>query len=186
MAKRGSRSPFRRRLLPLYERLRHPEAHLTGRRPAPSNSVIYLMYAKYLLLESERVDGTPVGTPMCFAMMDEAIFLRTEAESPKIKRIRRRPIVKVASCTIRGVPTGDYIECVARILPQEQEARVEAALRRSYGAIRRLLNTLARGDYGYLELTPLNLKQRRVPEDEALALGLRVVHEARKTPPDAA
>jgi hypothetical protein len=174
------------RLVALHERLRHPEAHLTGRRPAPSNSVIYLMYAKYLLLESERVDGTLVGTPMCFAIVDEAILLRTQAESPKIRRIRRRPIVKVASCTIRGLPTGDHIECVARILPQQHEAQAEAALRRSYGTLRRLLNTLTRSDYVYLELTPLNLKQWRVPEDEALALGLRAVREVRKRPPDAA
>jgi hypothetical protein len=170
----------------LHERFKHPEAHLTGRRPAPSNSVIYLMYAKYLLLESEQADGTPVGTPMWFAMLDEAIFVRTEAESPEIRRIRRQPIVKVASCTIRGLPTGDHIECVARILPQEQEAQAEAALRRSYGTLRRLLNTLARSDYVYLELTPLNLEERRVPEDEALPLGLRAVHDERKTPSDAA
>jgi hypothetical protein len=186
MAKRRSRTPLRRRLAALHERLRHPEAHLTGRRPAPSNSVIYLMYAKHLLLESERADGTHVGTRMSFAMVDDTIFVRTEAESPEMKLIRRRPIVKVGSCTIRGLPTGDYIECAARILPQEQEAPAEAALRRSYGTLRRLLNALARSDYVYLELAPLNPKERRVPEDEALALGLRVVREVRKTPPDAA
>ena len=49
MAKSRSRSPLRMLMVPLHERLRHPEAHLTGRRPPPSNSVIYLMYAKYLL-----------------------------------------------------------------------------------------------------------------------------------------
>jgi PPOX class probable F420-dependent enzyme len=186
MAKSRSRTPLRRRLVPLYERLRHPEAHLTGRRPAPSNSVIYLMYAKYLLLESERVDGTLVGTPMWFAMVDDTIFVRAEAESPEIERIRQRPVVKVASCTTRGVPTGDYIECVARVVPREQEAHADAALRRSYGTLRRLRNTLARNDYVDLELAPLDLTHRRVPEDEALASGLRLVHEDRKTPPDAA
>jgi uncharacterized protein len=186
MAKDESRARLAPRLVPLCERLRHPEAHLSGRRPAPSNSPIYLMYARYVLIESERADGTPVGTPMWFAMVDNTIFLRTEARSPTIRRLRRRPIVKVASCTMRGLPTGDYIECVARIVPQEREAQAEAALRRSDGTLRRLLNTLVRGDYRYLELTPLNLNKRPARADKALALGLRVVREAPETSPDAA
>lgn len=168
-----------RRMVPSYEWLRHPDAHLAGRCAAPSNSVMYLAHAKYLLLESERVDGTSVGTPMWFAVVDDTIFLRTEAESPKVRRIRRRPIVKVASCTMRGRPVDDYIECIVRIVPQEHKAKAESALRCSYGVPRRLFNAFVRNDYVYLELAPLS-QQKPVPEDEALALGVRAVHEARK------
>jgi uncharacterized protein len=177
-----------RRLVPLSERLRHPEAHLSGQR-APSNSVMYLAYAKYLLFESERMDGTRVGTPMWFAAVDNTIFLRTEAESPKVRRIRRRPVVKVAACTMRGFPVGDYIECFARIAPQEREAQAEMALYRSYGVVRRLFSTFVRNDYVYLELTPFDPEKTPVPRGGALVVGDRSAHEDRrkpdKTPPDA-
>ncbi|MGO9322739.1 MAG: PPOX class F420-dependent oxidoreductase [Solirubrobacteraceae bacterium] len=181
-----SRTPLGRRLVLLYERLRSPEAHLSGLRTAPSNSVMCLIHAKYLLLESKRANGTPVCTPMWLAIVDDTIFLRTEAECPKVRRIRRHPIVKVAPCTTRGVPIGDDIECVARILPQEQEAQAEAALRRSYGLPRRLFNVFARNDYVYIELKPLNTRKRPAPEDETRASGLRVVRDVLETPPDAA
>lgn len=187
MARGQSRTRLGRRLVPLYERFRHSEAHLSGRQAARSNSVVHVGDAKYLLLESERADGTRVGTPMWFAVVDDTIFLRTEADSPKVRRISRRPIVKVAACTIRGKPRGDYIECMARIVPQEREAHAEAALRRGYGLRRRLFNRFVHNDNVYVELTPLP-PQKQVPEDEALALGVRAVHEARKddeTPPDA-
>jgi uncharacterized protein len=178
-----------RGLVPLSERLRHPKAQLSGQR-APSNSVIYLAHAKYLLLESERLDGTRVGTPMWFAVMDDTILLRTEAESPKVRRIRRRPIVKIAACTMRGFPVGDYIECFARIVPQEREAQAEMALYRSYGFVRRLFSTFARNDYAYLELTPFDPEKTPVLRGEALVLGDRAAHEDRqeldKTPPNAA
>jgi hypothetical protein len=75
----GTSSSKSTRRVPLCERLRHPQAHLSGQRAATPNSVIHLADAKYLLLESKRVDGTPVGTPMCFAVVDDTIFLRTQA-----------------------------------------------------------------------------------------------------------
>ncbi|HTU79389.1 MAG TPA: PPOX class F420-dependent oxidoreductase [Solirubrobacteraceae bacterium] len=168
--------PLGRRLVPLYERLRHPDANLSDQRAASPNSAMQLAHAKYLLLESEKADGTPVATPMWFAAVDDTIYLRTEADSPKVRRIRRHPIVKVAPCTIRGVPTGDYLVCTARILALPQsEAQAEQALRRSYGAARRLYKKLVRNDYVYLELTPVTaartLARRR---------GARAAGESRK------
>jgi len=174
--------------VPLYERFRHPEAHLSRSHAATSNSVAHLEGAKYLLLESERADGTRVGTPMWFAVVDDTIFLRTEADSPKVRRMSRRPIVNVAACTMRGKPRDDYIECMAHIVPGEREAHAEAALRRGYGLLRRLFNSFVGNDYVYVELTPRS-QQQHMPEGEALAFGVRAVHEARthdESPSDAA
>jgi len=185
MARGQSRHGLGSRLVPLYERLRHSEAHLSGRYAARSNSVVHFSNAKYLLLESERADGTRVGTPMWFAVVEDTIFLRTEADAPKVRRISRRPIVNVAACTIDGIPLGDYIECMARIVPREREAHAEAALRRSYGLGRRLFNMVVHNDYVYLELTP-HSQQTQVPEDQALALGVRAVPTRKDdgTPPE--
>lgn len=163
-------APARRgRLQSLLERLRHAEAHLSDRRPASPNWVVQLRGAKYLLLESERVDGTWVATPMWFAVVDDTVFLRTDARAAKVRRISHRPVVKVAPCTIRGKPLDDYMECMARIVPQEREAQAEAALRRRNGPLRRLFSSFVRNDHVYLELNPINLNERSRTEDAALS-----------------
>ena len=170
--------PLGRRLVPLYEWWRHPRATLAGRPAAPSNTVMYLGGSKYLLLESERSSGTQVATPMWFAAIDERVVLRTGAGSPKVRRISKRPVVKVAACTMRGKPVGDYLERMARIVPPEREGEAEAALRRGYGLLRRLFNLVVHNDHTYLELTPLTADDP-VPEDEAHAAAVRATHEGR-------
>lgn len=188
MTREQSRTQLAKRLVSLHERFRHPQAHLSESHAATSNSVAHLEGAKYLLLESERANGTRVGTPMWFAVIDDTIFLRTEADSPKVRRISRRPTVNVAACTMRGKPRDDYIQCIARTVPQQQEAHAEAALRRGYGPLRRLFNTFNRNNYVYIELTPLS-QQQPVAEDQAPASAVNAAREAHKndkTPPGAA
>lgn len=174
----------------MLERLRHAEAHLSDRRPASPNWVVQLRDANYLLLESERSDGTWIGTPMWFAVVNETVFLRTDARAAKVRRISRRPIVKVAACTMRGKPVDDYIECTARIVPQEREAEAEAALRRGYGPLRRLFSNFVRNALVYLELTPIDLKEPSHSEGCVLPRDDRAVNRATTQPdntsPDAA
>jgi hypothetical protein len=123
MAKSQSVSPLGLRLVPPYERFWHAETHLYGGRAAVFNSVLGLRDAKYLLLESERADGTWVGTTMWFAAVNDTLFLRTVARSAKVRRMSRRPIVKAAACTMRGKPLDDQIECRGRLVPGEREAQ---------------------------------------------------------------
>jgi PPOX class probable F420-dependent enzyme len=174
-----AKRPLGRRLVPLYEWWRHPQATLAGWPAAPSNSVMHLSGSKYLLLETERAKGTQAPTPMWFAAIDERVFLRTEAGSPKVRRISKQPIVKVAACRMRGKPVGGYLDCMARIVPPEREGEAEAALRRGYGLLRRLFNLVVHNDHTYLELTPLAADES-VPEDEAQAAAVRAIREGRR------
>lgn len=186
MTRNPAKRPLRKRLAPMYKRLPNSQATLAGVPHAPSNSVLYLSGAKYLLLESERTNGESVPTPVWFAAINETVFIRTEAASGKVRRIERRPIVKVAACDFRGIPINDYIECMARIVPPAGEPEAEAALRRQYGIVRRLFNALVRNEHTYLELTPLT-SDKPVPEDEAQAAAIRTIHQARHArPPGAA
>jgi hypothetical protein len=150
-----------------HRRCGSPEVLQSGRRAGLSNSVIYLSNGKCLLLEFEGADGTLVSTRMSFAVVDDTVFVPTRAESPNVSRICCRPLVRVAACTMLGVPFGDYIECTARVASQGRQAEAEAALRRIGGVICRLLGLLTRGDYVYLELTP-------VARPEAEVVPLRV------------
>jgi PPOX class probable F420-dependent enzyme len=168
-------------------RLKRRHGSLALRQRAASNSVEYLSNARRLLLESEGTDGTLLGTTMWFAVVDDTVFLRTRAESQDVGRIRDCPVVRAAVCTMRGVPFGDYIECIAGITPPEREVEAEAALRRSCGHIRRLRNSFARGDYVYLELTPVDRKNTPWLEAKVVPLRARLTEaDKREKPPGAA
>jgi PPOX class probable F420-dependent enzyme len=155
---------------------------LDGVRAAVVNSVRYLADAKYLLLESKSASGMRVATPLWFAVVDDSVFMRTEAGSGKVKRISRQPVVRVAACTFRGVPVGDYLVCVAWVVPAEEEAQAEAALRRGYGLGRRLFNWFICGEHTYLEMTPL-VEQAPVPGSEGAVASVTAIGQAGRRQP---
>jgi PPOX class probable F420-dependent enzyme len=73
--------------------------HPDRRQPA---SVGTLGFAgKYLSITSFKRDGTGVATPVWF-VQEAGRLLQTDANSYKVKRIRRNPHVTVAPCTATG------------------------------------------------------------------------------------
>ncbi|MEZ0366496.1 PPOX class F420-dependent oxidoreductase [Mycobacterium sp. pUA109] len=57
--------------------------------------------ARYALLRSFRGDGTPVDTPIWFALDGNAVLFRTKV-GPKTRRLARRPEVEVTACDYQG------------------------------------------------------------------------------------
>ena len=187
MTGKPAKRPLGERLAQLCKRPQDIQATLIGVARAPSNSVLYLYGARWLLLECERANGERVPTRVWFAAINDTVFIRTEAASGMVRRIERRPIVKVAACDFRGIPINDHIECMARTVAPEREPEAETALRRQYGLARRLFNALARNEHIYLELTPLTAATNLVPEDGAQGAAIRAIHQARhEQPPGAA
>lgn len=88
---------------------------------------------RYISLTTLRKNGTVVATPVWFAVEGERLYLYTNANAGKVKRIRANPRVTVAPCTSTGDVTGPTIVGAARILtdPAEQRAAI-AALARKY------------------------------------------------------
>lgn len=76
-------------------------------------------------------DGTPVATPVWVAAEDGTLLVWSEAESWKVKRIRRDPHVRVAPCNARGTVRGEAIDADATI--SNDIATVAALLARKYG-----------------------------------------------------
>lgn len=75
---------------------------------------------KHALLVTFRRDGTAVPAPMWFGLRDGKAYMRTGAESWKVKRIVANPYVLIAPATARGRPLGCGIQALARILPREE------------------------------------------------------------------
>jgi uncharacterized protein len=113
---------------------------------------------KYCLLVSYKRSGEAVPTPVWFGLGDGKVYVRSEANVAKVKRIRNHPQVRLAPCTVRGKPLGPPADGRARVLEQpgdEQEA--EVALQANYGLGRKLYEG-AGGALGtetvYLEIAP--------------------------------
>ncbi|MGE5289329.1 MAG: PPOX class F420-dependent oxidoreductase [Micromonosporaceae bacterium] len=87
---------------------------------------------KYLRINSYKRDGTAVGTPVWFVREDGRLLVQTDAQSYKVKRIRRNPSVTVALCNARGRPHGDAVAAHAELLPESENLRVERLLQHKY------------------------------------------------------
>jgi PPOX class probable F420-dependent enzyme len=121
-----------------YLRIRHPDAFRAGAQRGTAGDLSALNGHKYCLLTTFRRSGAGVPTPVWFGLADGRVYVRSEADVGKVKRIRNNPRVTVAPCTMRGKPLGPVAEGRARILPASEAARAEAALRANYGLFRRI------------------------------------------------
>lgn len=111
---------------------------------------------QYCVLVSYRKDGTPVPSPLWFALADGKLYTHTGGW--KVKRMQRNPAVLVAPCTFRGRPTGPPFAGTARTVPRDSSAAAvgEQALKAKYGLTRKLYyRFFAQIDLGdYIEVTP--------------------------------
>jgi len=91
---------------------------------AASNFDVF-QHNRYLNLESFRKSGQGVRTPVWFAGdpvggHPQTLYVYSEADSGKAKRIRRNSRVRIAPCNMRGKLLGDWIEARAEIVTGEE------------------------------------------------------------------
>ena len=87
---------------------------------------------KYLSLTSFRRDGSAVETPVWFVAENGHLLVETDADSYKVKRIRRDAHVRIAACDARGRLRGEPVDAETRILPNSERERVEQLLAHKY------------------------------------------------------
>jgi hypothetical protein len=98
-----------------------------------------------------------VPTPVWAARGGVHLYVRSERDAGKLKRLRNDPRLLVAPCTVRGRPLGAPFEARARMLAREEEPLAEAALVARYGLGRELFERtvdVLRIDMCFLEITP--------------------------------
>ena len=93
----------------------------------------------YLNLETLRKSGEAMPTPVWFVQDGERLYVRTVAESSKVKRARNNPRVRVAVCGREGQLLGDWLPATAREVRDDPavEARVDELLDIKYGEVKR-------------------------------------------------
>ncbi|CAB4856999.1 unannotated protein [freshwater metagenome] len=89
--------------------------------------------ATYLSLMTYRKDATGVATPVWVAQRGEFLFVWTQADSGKVKRINTDPVVQVAACTVSGKLKSGYFPATARVIDGGGESMVRELMGRKYG-----------------------------------------------------
>lgn len=128
--------------------------------PVPSNSAAFPALAghQYMRLTTFRKSGEAVPTPVWFAQDGDHLYVTTDPDSGKVKRIRNNAQVEVAPCDMRGTPLGDSAEAMARILTGDESTVALAALKRKYGWQFRVFGafgSLRRQTRVFLDITPM-------------------------------
>ncbi len=91
---------------------------------------------KYISLTTFRKNGVPVRTPVWFAEADGKLYIFTNPNAGKVKRLRNNPNVRIAPCTMRGKVTGPELAAKARILSREDWPRARNIMERKYWLMR--------------------------------------------------
>jgi len=101
--------------------------------------------SKYVNLITYRKDGTAVATPVWQATSDGLMYIVSDADAWKVKRIRRDSRVRVTVCDIRGrVAEGaPSAEGTARVLDDDGTRTARAVVARKY-LLSRVGNWLAK------------------------------------------
>jgi len=126
-------------------------------QPHPTGSFDALHGHAYASLTTLRRDGTPVVTPVWFALEGGRVYVVTTAESGKVKRIRNNAQVLLAPCTAGGTVLAPGVAGVVRILATGEWAGARRALDRKYGWRKRfadLVYAFRRKAPAYLEIAP--------------------------------
>lgn len=99
----------------------------------------------YLNLETFRKSGEGVNTPVWFAQDGDLLYIWTQADSGKAKRIRRDSTVKVAPSTASGEPLGEWIPARAQAdNSPEAVQHVTKLMKKKYGGMFTVFGFLGR------------------------------------------
>jgi uncharacterized protein len=109
-----------------------------------ASSFPHLQTQHYMNLTTYRRSGVPVTTPVWFAEEGERLYVYTQANAGKVKRIRHSSNVEVGPCDRVGRPLGPSQVASARLLDPNDGKRADRLLTRKYGWLKRLISLVAK------------------------------------------
>lgn len=118
----------------------------------------HLSSYQFINLETFRKSGIGVKTPLWFAVEDDTIFIRTRANSGKVKRARSNGRARLAPCKYNGEVLGDWQEARIRMAQAFEVDRANRLFNRKYGLTKRffdLVNLFTREAWDTLVIQPV-------------------------------
>jgi hypothetical protein len=111
---------------------------------------------QFMKLTTFRRTGVAVPTPVWFAQVGDTLYVTTQRDAGKVKRIRHTPRVTVEPCTASGQSLGEALEAKARELSSAEHDAANRALSQKYTwqyAAFNLMGRLRGSKRTYLEVT---------------------------------
>ena len=90
----------------------------------------------FINLESFRKNGRGIKTLVWFTQAGEVIYVRTVANSGKVKRVRNNGSIRIVPSEANGSPTGEWVPAQAvEVTDQETADLVARLLGEKYGVV---------------------------------------------------
>ena len=103
-----------------------------------------LTQQQYINLETFRKSGAGVKTPVWFVQDGDILYVRTVANSGKVKRIRNNTHVNIAPCKADGALLGEWVPALARELKYEAtDRKVNNLLDKKYGLVKKMFGLVS-------------------------------------------
>lgn len=109
-----------------------------------ANKLAQFSNQRYVCLETYKKDGQGVRTPLWFAEHQGILYMRTPAQSAKVRRIRNIPRVRIVPSDVRGGPTGEWMDGRAQLIEAAEAEWVNQLIKQKYGLLKRLIDIRSR------------------------------------------
>lgn len=104
-----------------------------------------LLKSSYILLGTLKRDGSFVDTPVWFAPDGDDLYVFSNDQAGKVKRLRNFDDARIAPCTVTGKPLGEFQSARAYLLADPAAIKTaHRALIKRYGWQMRGLDLMAR------------------------------------------
>jgi len=98
-----------------------------------NNNVSQFLNQKYINLETYRRNGQAVLTTVWFVMDAGTIYIRTDMNSGKVKRIKNNPNIRITPSGARGQLKGKWIEGKIKMAGSLELEHANQLLEQKYG-----------------------------------------------------
>lgn len=98
-----------------------------------NNNISQFLNQKYINLETYRRNGQAVRTTVWFVMDAGTIYIRTDMNSGKIKRIKNNPNIRITPSGARGQLKGKWIEGKIKMAGSLELEHANQLLEQKYG-----------------------------------------------------
>lgn len=143
------------------DRIRHRGAFDAAAMAPTGHDFTGFERVRQIVLVTFKRSGEAMPSPINHGVADGKLYVRTDATTGKVKRLRNNPHVVVVPCTLRGKPKGEAVSGIARILPEAEHAHAERAIAANWSLPMRVFERgLDKGSaaFGipivYIEITP--------------------------------
>lgn len=98
-----------------------------------NNNISQFLNQKYINLETYRRNGQAVRTTVWFVMDAGTIYIRTDMNSGKVKRIKNNPNIRITPSGARGQLKGKWIEGKIKMAGSLELEHANQLLEQKYG-----------------------------------------------------